>query len=88
MRLICADADELDPDKSYLFGVHPHGILSFGAFCSFATDALSVKKVLKGIETTLLTLPEQFRFLGSREVVASAGVCSATKKSMELLLKT
>ena len=31
---------DLDPSKTYLFGSHPHGILCFGAFIAFATDAL------------------------------------------------
>ena len=78
---------ELNPEKSYLCGIHPHGIISFGAFCSFATDALDVASLLPGIETTLITLPEQFRLLGSRELVASAGLCSSSKKSMELVLR-
>lgn len=28
---------ELDSSQTYLLGSHPHGILSFGAFASFAT---------------------------------------------------
>jgi hypothetical protein len=30
---------ELDPASSYIFGYHPHGIISMGAFCGFGTDA-------------------------------------------------
>lgn len=34
---------DLDPDKSYIMGYHPHGIISVGAMMSFATE--SVKTV-------------------------------------------
>jgi 2-acylglycerol O-acyltransferase 2 len=30
---------ELPPDRSYLFGYHPHGVISIGAFAAFATEA-------------------------------------------------
>ena len=29
---------ELSPDQSYVFGYHPHGIISVGAFAAFGTD--------------------------------------------------
>ena len=39
---------DLDPDKSYLFGFHPHGVISLSAFCTFATEALGFSKVFPG----------------------------------------
>ncbi len=57
---------ELDPDRSYILAVHPHGVLSFGAFCTFCTDAMDIGKVLPGIEVRLSTLPVQFHIPGSR----------------------
>ena len=50
---------DLDPSKSYLFGSHPHGILCFGAFCSFATDALGFEQKFPGLRARLLTLNQQ-----------------------------
>ncbi len=41
---------ELDPDKSYFMGIHPHGIISFGGFCALSTDALGVADVFPGIQ--------------------------------------
>jgi hypothetical protein len=38
-----------DPNRSYLFGSHPHGLLCSGAFCAFATDALNFSKVFPGL---------------------------------------
>ena len=78
---------ELDPNKSYLIGSHPHGILGFGCFCTFATDALKIKEIFPGIKPSLVTLPINFRLPGAREIVAGTGVCSASKSSMEVLLR-
>ena len=78
---------ELDPKKSYLIGSHPHGILSFGSFCTFGTDALDIKNIFPGLTTTLVTLPLNFHLPGTREIVAGSGICSSTKKSMETLLR-
>ena len=36
---------ELDPSKNYIMGYHPHGILSAGAFCHFATEGTNFSKV-------------------------------------------
>ena len=78
---------ELDPEKSYLIANHPHGILGFGCFCTFATDALGIKDLFPGLKPSLVTLPMNFRLPGTREIVASTGVCSASKQSMEVLLR-
>ena len=45
---------DLDPSKHYLFGYHPHGILSVGAFASFATEATGFSKKFPGIDCHLL----------------------------------
>ncbi len=39
---------DLDPDKSYLFGFHPHGVISISAFCTFATEALGFSRTFPG----------------------------------------
>jgi hypothetical protein len=39
---------DLDPNRSYLFGSHPHGLLCAGAFCAFATDALNFTELFPG----------------------------------------
>ena len=39
---------ELDPDKSYVFGFHPHGVISLSAFCTFGTEALEFSRVFPG----------------------------------------
>lgn len=42
----------LDPAQVYVFGFHPHGILSFSAFVNFATEGLH-----RGFQTCLLLPP-------------------------------
>lgn len=36
--VILVKTADLDPKKKYVFGYHPHGIISVGAFCCFGTD--------------------------------------------------
>lgn len=38
---------ELDPNKSYVMGYHPHGIISVGAMCSFATEGAMTRSLVK-----------------------------------------
>jgi 2-acylglycerol O-acyltransferase 2 len=38
-----------DPNRSYLFGSHPHGLLCSGAFGAFATDALNFTQMFPGL---------------------------------------
>jgi len=78
---------DLDPGKTYLFGSHPHGILCFGAFMAFATDALDFPRLFPGIRPRLLTL-KHFHYLpGIREMLLSNGCCAASRESIETLLR-
>ena len=36
---------EIDPNKNYIMGYHPHGILCSGAFCHFATEGTDFMEV-------------------------------------------
>jgi len=47
---------ELDPGRNYLFGYHPHGIISFGAFANFATEATDFSRIFPGIKPHLVTV--------------------------------
>ncbi|KRY90626.1 2-acylglycerol O-acyltransferase 2, partial [Trichinella pseudospiralis] len=40
---------DLPPDRNYLFGYHPHGIMSFGAFCNFCTEATNFSQLFPGV---------------------------------------
>ncbi|CAL1267902.1 unnamed protein product [Larinioides sclopetarius] len=77
---------ELDPNKNYIFGYHPHGILCYGAFNCFGTEAKDFSTVFPGITPRILTLEGQFWFPLHREHVMSTGACAATRESIEWLL--
>ena len=49
----------LDKSKNYLFGFHPHGIISAGAFGNFGTEGNDFSKLFPGIKPYLLTLKRE-----------------------------
>ena len=36
-----------DPRRNYVFGYHPHGIISLGASLAFGTEALNVSRMIQ-----------------------------------------
>jgi len=64
---------ELDPTKNYLFGYHPHGIISVGAFLNFGTEATNIGQLFPGLKFHILTLMSNFRFPGFRDYMLSYG---------------
>lgn len=77
---------ELPPTRKYIFGYHPHGIISHGAFAAFATEALGFSQLFPGIKNTLLTLDSNFRIPIYREYALGMGLASVSKESCENLL--
>ena len=53
----------LDPNKTYLIGNHPHGVLCAGAGAAFATDHAGFRDLFPGLETKIVTIPIQVIFL-------------------------
>ena len=51
---------DFDPNKNYLMGIHPHGIMGAGALICFATDTCGFPKKFPGITPHLLTLTLNF----------------------------
>ncbi|ORY87608.1 diacylglycerol acyltransferase [Protomyces lactucae-debilis] len=77
---------DLDPKQSYIFGYHPHGIISMGAFGVFATEAAGFSTLFPGIHNSLLTLSSNFRIPLYRDYIMSMGIASVSKRSCEKLL--
>ena len=44
------------PKGNYLFGSHPHGLLSYGAVAAFGTEGTNFSKIFPGLKPTLCTL--------------------------------
>lgn len=61
------------PSRNYIFGYHPHGIFSFGAFCNFGTEATGFSKKFPGIKPSLATLAGNFRMPVFRDYLMSGG---------------
>ncbi|GAP84813.2 putative diacylglycerol acyltransferase [Rosellinia necatrix] len=77
---------DLPETRKYIFGYHPHGIISHGAWAAFATDALGFSTKFPGITNSLLTLDSNFRIPFYREYILSMGVRSVSKESIVNIL--
>ncbi|GME62758.1 Diacylglycerol acyltransferase [Neofusicoccum parvum] len=77
---------ELPSTRKYIFGYHPHGIISHGAFAAFATEALGFAQLFPGITNTLLTLDSNFRIPLYRDYAMRLGLGSVSRESCENLL--
>jgi hypothetical protein len=77
---------DLDPQKNYLFGSHPHGVLCSGAFGAFATEGAGVSQLFPGIDMHLLTLEGHYSLPIYREYLMCSGTVSASKESLNYLL--
>ncbi|KAM9498040.1 diacylglycerol O-acyltransferase 2-like isoform 1-T1 [Salvelinus alpinus] len=74
------------PSRNYIFGYHPHGIFSFGAFCNFGTEATGFSKKFPGIKPSLATLAGNFRMPVFRDYLMSGGICPVNRNSIDYLL--
>lgn len=76
----------LPATRKYVFGYHPHGIISHGAFAAFATEALGFAQLFPGITNTLLTLDSNFRIPIYRDYALRLGLASVSRESCENIL--
>ncbi|KAL2159219.1 hypothetical protein VTH06DRAFT_2651 [Thermothelomyces fergusii] len=79
---------DLPPTRKYIFGYHPHGIISHGAFAAFATEALGFSEKFPGITNSLLTLDSNFRIPLYRDYILALGLQSVSKESITAILTT
>ncbi|CAG8579694.1 5906_t:CDS:2, partial [Acaulospora colombiana] len=77
---------DLDPSKNYIFGYHPHGVISVGAWTNFATEANDFSKKFPGITCCLLTLTSNFNFPLYRDYLMAQGLASVSRQSCENIL--
>ncbi|KAL2257625.1 hypothetical protein VTK26DRAFT_9385 [Humicola hyalothermophila] len=79
---------DLPPTRKYVFGYHPHGIISHGAFAAFATEALGFSEKFPGITNSLLTLDSNFSIPGYRDYLLALGIQSVSRESINNILST
>ena len=75
---------DLSPEKNYICGVHPHGILCMGIFGATGTEGAHWSKIFPGMKPRLLTLEAQFRFPVHREIFMASGNLMTSSKSFSL----
>ncbi|KAF9346430.1 diacylglycerol O-acyltransferase 1 [Mortierella sp. AD094] len=79
---------DLDPSKNYIFGYHPHGVLSMGALGTFGTEGLNFSKRFPGIKPVLMTLQTNFQIPFYRDYIMAHGIVSVSKASCEYVLNS
>ncbi|XP_063771974.1 diacylglycerol O-acyltransferase 2-like isoform X1 [Pseudophryne corroboree] len=79
-------AADIDPKHNYIFGYHPHGIMSLGAFCNFGTDSTGFSHMFPNLKPHLTTLAGNFKVPLYRDYLLAAGMCPVTHSSIDYLL--
>ncbi|MCL4134641.1 UNVERIFIED_CONTAM: hypothetical protein GTU68_020301, partial [Idotea baltica] len=77
---------DYDTKKNYIFGYHPHGILSAGAMAHFATEGTGFSKLFPGLTPHLLVLQRMIMLPFVRDFFMCSGAVNASKESMNYLL--
>ena len=77
----------LDPQKQYIFGVHPHGILPFGAMINFCTNVNGAAELLS-VEVRVLAASFCFYVPFYRDLLLAGGGCDAARYCARGLLET
>ncbi|PSC71000.1 diacylglycerol o-acyltransferase [Micractinium conductrix] len=76
------------PLRADVFVMHPHGIISFSAWLTFATDALGFGRLFPGVRVHGLTLRINFFCPLAREYLLLHGVRDVSKRSCLNLLSS
>lgn len=77
---------ELDPNRNYIFAVHPHGVFALSNVFNMCSDWTGIHDLFPGLRMTALTLKENFIMPFHREILLWSGLCSVTRESIEWLL--
>lgn len=66
-------SEDLDPNRNYIFGYHPHGAFAISAFGNFATEATNFSGLFANICPHLMLLRLQFLFPFTRDLFLNLG---------------
>lgn len=78
---------DLDPQTSYIFLYHPHGVISMGANCALSTNACDFDRIFPNIPRHGVTLNASFLCPIWREYLMGLGFVSADKFTLRRILK-
>jgi len=76
-----------DPKQVYMFGYHPHGIISVGCFVNFCSDANKTSALFPGISIHPATLTSNFLIPFWREIILRVGAISVSASSLKNVLR-
>lgn len=82
VRFSVQSPDAFSSKQSYVFCVHPHGILSFGALCTFIPEHFGMRKELPEVDCRICTLKLAFRIPFLRELILRLGFVEVSKESL------
>merc|ERR1712224_575225 len=77
---------EIESNRSYVFGYHPHGVISMGALVNFATYATRSDTLYPGVNVHVLTLAGNFKVPFQREFILWMGICDASRETCHNIL--
>ncbi|KAF0875977.1 DG2L6 protein, partial [Crocuta crocuta] len=77
---------DISPEHNYIIVNHPHGVLSYGVFINFATEATGFSRIFPGITPSVGTLEGIFWIPIVREYVMSMGICPVSELALKYLL--
>ena len=81
----------LNPKETYIFGLHPHGLLPFGGFSSFLASSggdNSFTSLFPGIEVRLLVASFCFFIPIYRDILLGLGAVDASRFSADRVLES
>ncbi|CAF3093091.1 unnamed protein product [Rotaria sp. Silwood2] len=78
---------DLPADRSYIFGYHPHGIISVGGVGNFASEATGFENLFPDINLRLLVLNSNFQIPFFELILMMLGICDASRESCNYILK-
>ena len=77
---------DLDPNRNYICGSHPHGLCCMGVGQFALTPHLQREKVFPDIYFRMLAHRELYFFPGLREFMLGMGLSAATKENLDAIL--
>ncbi|KAJ0412615.1 hypothetical protein ATCC90586_006982 [Pythium insidiosum] len=79
--------EPLDASKRYIFGIHPHGILGFGAWMTFAADTVGLSSKNGDLDIALATVKSNFFVPFWRDILLAVGFVDAGFQSLRAVLQ-
>uniref|UniRef100_F7DKQ5 Acyltransferase n=1 Tax=Equus caballus TaxID=9796 RepID=F7DKQ5_HORSE len=78
---------ELPPNRNYVLGAHPHGIMCTGIFCNFLTESNGFSQRLPGHRPWTATLDSLFRLpVYHGYIMSLAGMCPGNHQGLDFIL--